>query len=58
MVEQMAAMKLQEEAEEMAKQRTEIPTNQEGNNGVQSNRYRRHPPRTEQLTFKDTMCLL
>jgi hypothetical protein len=57
MVEQMTAMKLQEEAEERAKQSTDIPTNQEGINGFQSHRYIRHLPRTEQLTYKDTMVL-
>jgi hypothetical protein len=53
----MAAMKLQEEAEERAQANTETPTYQPSNIGMQINKYRRQTPRAEQINFKDTMML-
>jgi hypothetical protein len=57
MVEQMAAMKLQEEAEERAQATAETPTNQPSNNGIQMSRYIRHTPRTGTITLMDNMVL-
>jgi hypothetical protein len=57
MMEQMAAMKLQEEAEKRDQAKTETPTYQTSNNGMQLNRYRRQTPRVEQINLMDTMVL-
>jgi hypothetical protein len=57
MLEQMAAMKIQEEAEETDQHTTETPNDPTSNNGMQSNRYRRQPPRTNQITYMDNMVL-
>jgi hypothetical protein len=57
MLEQMAAMKLQEETEAREQVNTETATKQPSNDGMQINRYRRQAPRAEQQIFKDTMML-
>jgi hypothetical protein len=53
----MAAMKIQEEAEEKDQHTTETPNDPTSNNGMQSNRYRRQTPRTNQITYMDNMVL-